>query len=371
MLIDAELCGGSIHLVREPQGGSAELALRHDSASPIRQWFHFRVRGARGSDLELSIINAGEASCPHAYYHYRALASYDLERWFRIDTHFDGRRLVLRHRPDDHIIHYSYFAAYPLDRQRALLARASNLPWAGVESIGRSIEGRSIDLLTFGSDGPGKRRIWISARQHSGETMSAFFAEGVIERLMDGNDEVTRALVDSCVIFVAPNVNPDGSARGNFRTNAAGRDLNREWSFPSSEASPEVLALRSAMERVGVDLFLDIHGDETEPCIFAVGCAGNPRYSDRQHWLERQFAKSLANCDPGFSPEHDYGPNDPGKGDLRIANNWVGERFDCLSMTVEMPYKDVPPAEGFSPDRARAFGRRSLECVLESLGALR
>lgn len=370
MLIDADLYGGNIHVVRQ-HGASAELALQHDSASSIRQWFHFRVRHAQGAHLDLSIVNAGEASYPHAYYHYRALGSYDLERWFRVDTHFDGRKLVLRHRPEDDIVHYSYFAAYPLERQRALLARASSLPWLQVESIGRSVEGRSIDLVTFGSDGPGKRRIWISARQHSGETMAAFFAEGVVQRLMDDNDGLTRALLDQCVIFVAPNVNPDGSARGNFRTNAAGRDLNREWSSPSAQSSPEVLAVRSVMEQRGVDLYLDIHGDETEPCIFAVGCAGNPRYSDRLHRLERRLARNFAQSDRCFSPEHDYGPHDPGKGDLRIANNWIGERFDCLSMTIEMPFKDVHPADGFSPDRARSFGRCSLECIFEVLDALR
>jgi hypothetical protein len=56
---------------------------------------------------------------------------------------------------------------------------------------------------------------------------------------------------------------------------------------------------------------------------------------------------------------------------LRIANNWVGERFDCLSMTIEMPFKDVSPAEGFSPERAKIFGHRSLECIHEMLGVLR
>ena len=370
MIIDADLCGGNIHVVRQ-HGGSADLTLQHDSASPIRQWFHFRVRQAQGRHLELSIINAGEASYPHGFHHYRALGSYDLENWFRVDTHFDGRKLVLRHRPEDDVVHYSYFAAYPLERQRVLLARASSLPWVRVESIGRSLEGRSMDLVTFGSDGPAKRRLWITARQHSGESMSAFFAEGLLLRLMDADDELTRAILDHCMIFVAPNLNPDGSARGNFRTNAAGRDLNREWSFPNAQSSPEVLAVRSVMEQRGVDLYLDIHGDETEPCIFAVGCAGNPRYSDRLYRLERRLAQHLAQMDRGFSPEHDYGPNDPGKGDLRIANNWVGERFDCLSMTIEMPFKDVPPADDFSPDRARSFGRRSLECLFEVLGSLR
>ncbi len=370
MLIDAEICGGNIHVVRK-HNAYAELSLQHDNASSLRQWFHFRVRHARGMNLELAITNAGDASYPHAFHHYRALASYDLERWFRVDTQFDGRRLLLRHHPESDVVYYSYFGAYPLERQRALLAKVASVPWAQVESIGRSLEGRSIDLLRFGQDTPGKRHIWISARQHSGETMSAFLAEGMIQRLMDGGDMCTRALLDRCVVFVVPNVNPDGSARGNFRTNAAGKDLNREWAFPNSQSSPEVLAVRSAMEQRGVDLFLDLHGDETEPCIFAVGCVGNPHYSDRLYRLERRFARHLSQVERAFSPDHDYGPNDPGKGDLSIGNNWVGERFDCLSMTIEMPFKDVPPADGFSPDRARGFGRRTLECVAEVMTSLR
>ncbi|HRI72671.1 MAG TPA: M14-type cytosolic carboxypeptidase, partial [Polyangium sp.] len=174
MQIDAEICGGNIHVVRT-HGGFAELTLQHDSASPMRQWFHFRVRHARGAHLQLAITNAGEATYPHGYYHYRALGSYDLERWFRVDTHFDGRRLMIHHHPEDDVVYYSYFAAYPLARQQMLLAQAALLPWARVESIGRSVEGRSIDVVQFGEERPGKRRLWITARQHSGETMAAFF----------------------------------------------------------------------------------------------------------------------------------------------------------------------------------------------------
>ena len=43
-------------------------------------------------------------------------------------------------------------------------------------------------------------------------------------------------------------MNPDGSWRGHLRTNAAGANLNREWASPSAERSPEVLAVRNAMD---------------------------------------------------------------------------------------------------------------------------
>lgn len=146
MLIDADICGGNIHLVRKPMGSTAELALQHDNAAPIRQWFHFRVRHAQGAQLELAIVNAGEASYPHAFHHYRAMATYDLQHWFRVDTHFDGRRLVIRHRPEDDVVLYSYFAAYPLERQRALLGRVVHSHRGRVETIGSSLEGRPIEV---------------------------------------------------------------------------------------------------------------------------------------------------------------------------------------------------------------------------------
>jgi murein tripeptide amidase MpaA len=371
MHVDAELCGGSIHVVRQHHGAAADLALRHDSASQMRQWFHFRVQGARDAEVELAIVNAGEATFSNAFHGFRALASYDLERWFRVPTDFDGRRLVVRHRPERDSVFYGYWAAHSLDRHHALVARAAQSSRTRTLSIGRSVEGRSIDLVSVGHDGPGKRRVWLAARQHPGETMSSFFAEGALDRLLDERDGLSNALLGEAVVYVVPNMNPDGSTRGNFRTNAAGRDLNREWSFPNRESSPEVLAVRSAMEEAGVDLFLDLHGDESAACIFAIGCEGNPRYSERLYRLERSFAWSLAGRDGGFSPDYNYGPDDPGKGDLSIGNNWVGERFDCLSMTIEMPFKDLHPAEGFSPDRARALGRSSLESIFESLGALR
>jgi murein tripeptide amidase MpaA len=57
-----------------------------------------------------------------------------------------------------------------------------------------------------------------------------------------------------------PNANPDGSRRGHLRTNAAGVNLNREWHEPTPERSPEVLAIRNAMDETGVALCLDVHG---------------------------------------------------------------------------------------------------------------
>ena len=82
-------------------------------------------------------------------------------------------------------------------------------------------------------------------------------------------------------------MNPDGSYRGHLRTNAVGANLNREWLEPTMERSPEVYLVREQMLNIGVDMFLDIHGDEALPYNFVAGCEGNPSYDERNQALEQ------------------------------------------------------------------------------------
>src|SRR5262249_5429615 len=122
-----------------------------------------------------------------------------------------------------------------------------------------------------------------------------------------------------------------------------------------------------------VDLFLDIHGDERNPYVFAAGCEGNPSYDERIDGLEDMFMESLIALDPDFQREYGYERDAPGAGDLTTAGNWVGERFGCLSLTLEMPFKDdanhPDPEVGWSPSRAKRFGKNVLESVYVCLDA--
>src|SRR5690606_22570865 len=119
-------------------------------------------------------------------------------------------------------------------------------------------------------------------RQHPGESMAEWWAEGALEVLTDPADPVARLLRQNCRLHIVPNANPDGSCRGNLRTNAAGVNLNREWDNPTAERSPEVLALRSAMDESGVDFAMDIHGDEAIPAVFLAGFEGIPSLKPEQ-----------------------------------------------------------------------------------------
>ena len=86
--------------------------------------------------------------------------------------------------------------------------------------------------------------------------MASWWMEGFCARLLDSEDPVTKKLLNRCVLYVVPHMNPDGASRGHLRTNAKGANLNREWADPKLSYAPEVFHVRKKMDEAGVDLML-------------------------------------------------------------------------------------------------------------------
>jgi murein tripeptide amidase MpaA len=375
LTISSEFDGGNIACLDATDPNDIRLAIRKDNYSGFLQWFHFRLSGARGIDCRLRIVNAGAAAYPEGWRGYRAVASYDRRSWFRVETEYDGASLTIRHRPERDSVRYAYFAPYSMERHADLVAGALDSPRAALTVLGRTLDGQDLDLLCIGEDRTDKRVVWAIARQHPGETMAEWWMEGFLRRLLDEGDETVRRLLERCVFRVVPNMNPDGSRRGHLRTNAAGANLNREWDAPTMERSPEVALVRAEMEREGVDLCLDVHGDEALPYVFLAGAEGIAAWSARLADLDRSFRAALLQASPDFQIERGYPVSGAGTANLRMCTNWVAQRFECLALTLEQPFKDnanAPDAdEGWSPERSRRLGAACLDAVAAVAGRLR
>jgi murein tripeptide amidase MpaA len=375
MHIDSAFDSGNVVVVQADAPEAVELEIRPDAGGDHFQWFHFRVTGARGTPLRLRLGNAAQASYPDGWKDYRACASYDRSTWFRVDTSFDGVALTIDHTPELDCVSYAYFAPYTLDQHQDLVAAAACLTDAEVVTLGRSVEGRSIDLLRLGpADADGRLKLWIIARQHPGETMAEWLMEGLIEHLADEDEPASRKLREQCTFYLVPNMNPDGSVLGHLRNNAAGANLNRAWQAPSAERSPEVFHVRQAMEATGVDFFLDVHGDEALPYNFLSGAEGIPSWTEGAAARQRRYAETLAAINPDFQTTHGYPVAAPGQANLTMASNWVAERFGCLSLTLEQPFKDTanaPHERGWCPERATKLGRDQLLTLHAVLDCLR
>jgi murein tripeptide amidase MpaA len=362
---------GRIQLLERGEHG-ARLAVRADRAAPkFRQWFHFGVRDAAGVPLELSIDNAAKCTFDADLEGYRVCASYDGDDWFRVPTEMDDEgALRFFHTPASDAVSYAYFPTYPRRRRLALLDHAVSTGKASAELLGETPLGDPLHVLTLGSPDKKAKRVWFVAQQHPGETMAAWFMEGLVLRLLSDEDPVARALLPRVRFHLVLGMNTDGSYLGCHRTNAHGKDLNRAWLEPSMEETPEVALVRDAIGARGVDAFFDVHGDEKIPYLFMAGCEGNPSWTKRIGAEERRFAKALKAIHPWFQTKHGYPKDAPGKGDLRCATNWVGEEHGCLSILLEMPFKELANRElhdedenGFGPDDCRDFAAATLEAL--------
>ena len=205
--------------------------------------------------------------------------------------------------------------------------------------------------------------------------MAEWFVEGWVERLIDESDPVARALLERADVRVVPNMNPDGAVRGNLRTSATGANLNREWLEPSMDRSPEVYLVRERMEQTGVDLFIDAHGDEALPYNFVAGSEMLPDFKESQRIAQAAFVAALKTASPDFQDRYGYAAGKYSTDALKLASKWVGHRFGCLSLTLEMPFKDNAdwPDErvGWNGARSKRLGEAALVAVLGHVAASR
>lgn len=352
---------GNIRVLRI-DGTEADLEIETDHGSDFYQWFHFRVGNAAGRDLTLRIVNTSGSAYPLGWPGYRARISEDREQWRQADTSYDDKVLTIRVRPNTNAFWIAYFAPYSLERHYDLVSRIAAQPGVTQRELTKTLDGRPLDCLTVGE---GAKQVWLYARQHPGESMAEWWMEGALEKLTDPSDETARLLRERCTINVVPNMNPDGSIRGHLRTNAAGVNLNREWHAPSAERSPEVLAVRDAMDATGVDFAMDVHGDEAIPANFFAGFEGIPSWSDEKGALFTRFRDSLAARTPDFQVAKGYDLAPPGKANLSMSTTQLAERYGAVSMTLEMPFKDhddnPDPEFGWSPERCKQLAHACLD----------
>ena len=376
MDISSNFDSGNIEVIDASDPQRVLLAMRADLKSYHFQWFHFKVENLiPGQRYGFSLTNAGQSAYSHAWTGYNAVASYDQVDWFRVPSRFEDGALDFAIEPSASQVWFAYFEPYSRARHDWLIEQALSRAGAELFACGKSIEGRDIQLLRISRNPQAQRKIWIIAQQHPGEHMAEWFIEGLIERLQNRDDAELNALLQHADLDLVPNMNPDGAFRGHLRTNAAGKDLNRAWQSASATETPEVYFVQQQMRKVGVDLFLDIHGDEEIPHVFTAGCEGSPGYGKRLEQLESEFRSRLVAIGAEFQTVFGYPHDAPGQANTTLACNAVGLEFDCLSFTIEMPFKDhddhPDPHTGWNGKRSMRLGKDVLSVVAAMVQGLR
>jgi len=367
MLVTSAFDSGNIDVVQSDDVSDVRLAIKNDNQSDFYQWFHFRASGVENQLCTFTIENAAGAAYPEGWDDYSVCASYDREIWFRIPTQYDGKTLSWSVKPEQDSLYFAYFAPYSMERHADLIAEVSDSPLVKTSVLGHTLDGQDMDLVEIGHGPEGRKKIWLAARQHPGETMAEWWMEGTFDFLLDEDNPVATALLEKAHFYIVPNMNPDGSKRGHLRTNAVGANLNREWKDASMARSPEVYLVREKIAETGVDFHLDVHGDEALPYNFIAGFEGIPSVTNNQLQLLDRYQTILDTISPDFQRKHGYPLEEANSSDLKKCTDYIAQTHGCLAMTLEMPFKDnadLPDDNfGWNPERCRHLAHACLDAL--------
>ncbi len=250
-----------VHLLYDHERGSPNRAAGH---------FHFRIHAPAGSRLTLefknldNIWNGKPGSVAKELR--TAVVSEDGRTW---------KSVALRVTPDNRVrmpiempgpvLYVARVEPYRLSDLERLLGEVKGNPLVEVTPIGKTVEGRDLEVVRVGNaDAP--YRVFVRARAHPWEAGTSWVAQGLIQRLLRGDDEAKQFLAHYC-LYVMPMANKDGVARGRTRFNLNGKDLNRNWDKPADvQLAPENAALERWLDGMilrgkAPHLALELHND--------------------------------------------------------------------------------------------------------------
>jgi len=171
------------------------------------------------------------------------------------------------------------------------------------ELLGRSIEGRKVDLITLTSKKgmtneheelidnwfpnhkgdqskralkfTNKKVIFLTARVHPGETPASFVLNGILGLLLNRNKPYGQKLLDIFVFKIIPCLNPDGCSRGYFRLDTKCQNLNRYYIDPTLEKQPTIYVTKKAIQQQSnygiLKYYVDLHAHATKMGWFLFG----------------------------------------------------------------------------------------------------
>ena len=162
--ISSAFDSGAIEVIAADRADDIRVAIRADSHAEFRQWFHFRLQGARNARCRIRFVNASACTYVDGWRDYRVVASYDRQRWFRVDTAFNGTEMTVEHAPERDSVYYAYFEPYSWERHLALLGQAEDSPLARVRRLGTTVDGRALDVQGL----PTRRLRWAAGSKGEG-----------------------------------------------------------------------------------------------------------------------------------------------------------------------------------------------------------
>ena len=305
--------------------GEREFAIlvAPEHAPPINPspWYTFRyaAQGDEGVSVRLDYVGAKHRYPPK-------LVSGPTTMAIPVEVAEDGSSAQLRLAPGTGIV--AAQETFDLARHALLLDRLAALPQAERIELGRSLDGHPISAVRFG-DPNAASLVILLGRQHPPEVSGAVAMEAFLQGLADEIE--AGSLSDSSIQFLAvPLLNPDGVARGHWRANRGGEDLNRDW---GDFSQPETRAVKQWLDALPRSIrpaaMLDFHS--TGRNLFYV--QGEDETDDAEEKFLGDWLGSAQAELPGYPFLVERRNANPGSG---TSKNWFHRTYDIPAYTYEV-----------------------------------
>lgn len=193
--------------------------------------------------------------------------------------------------------------------------------------LGKSSQGRPVYKIESRNE-KSKEWIVILGRQHPPEVTGALALFTFVETLLS-NNELSKQYLDKYNVLVVPNINPDGVYAGNWRHNANGLDLNRDWNKFSQIETSQINDYLKQLVTQGnkIKFAIDFHSTKHDvfysmPTDYGVE---NPYFVT--HWLN-DLDKKMPNFNVVIKPGNN--PN------LGVSKQYFSDTFGVHAITYEM-----------------------------------
>lgn len=362
---------GCILGVRRSEGRWEIAFASEPRTSPQPLWFHIEAGELGGEPVEfrweLPDICLGS---PNELDRLRPVVSADGGDWRRVDEvavdrHDDGRSTVrFAHAGGAQSVAAAFCFPYAPEHLDATLAELGGA-WQR-STIGVTHQSRPLERLRLaGRRAEPRAGLYITARQHSGETPGSWALDGMLRHLASEAEDA-REIREALDIWVCPFVDLDGVVNGDYGKDALPWDYNRAWERLPMRASVHAIQrdLLRFRERSEPRLVMDLHGPgHSTPGVYVQLARAERPEGQRLGGLE--FAADLADVFPelpaaSLSHETTYASR---WNKLSTLGSWTWdymEQTQCVS--VEVSYQRLVE-EPLYPEGYHEIGRRILRAA--------
>jgi hypothetical protein len=252
-----------------------------------QNWFYFKTSNIQRKTINYTIQDI--KIFDDDWGGFNVCYSYDNKNWKRIKTSFSKKDKTLKwtHKTTKRHIFFAYYPPYTTLMKNTLINKYKNRK--GVKHI---VLNKNIDTLLLGT---GPLHIYIVARQHPGETIGSWMAEGFLKAYFSSKQR--KVIEKTFTIYIIPMANPTGVKSGHWYTNKKGQNLNRSWRH---NKTPETTAIKRLITNNKGILYLDLHGDEGASKHFITTCI------KKQNTVHESFNKLMGKLCPNFQLEDYY-----------------------------------------------------------------